>query len=52
MKNGTAGFAKKFGGTSGNDQDWFKMTAIGYNAAGDSVKSVDFYLADYRFDDN
>ena len=52
MKNGDPSFAKKFGGTTGNDKDWFKMTVIGYNAAGDSVKSVDFYLADYRFDDN
>jgi len=52
MKFGDVSFAKKFGGTSGNDPDWFKMTFIGYNAAGDSVKSVDFYLADYRFSDN
>jgi len=52
MKNGDASFSKKFGGTTGNDKDWFKVTAIGYNAVGDSVKSVDFYLADYRFDDN
>jgi hypothetical protein len=51
MKNGDI-FAKKFGGSSGNDQDWFKMTFIGYNAAGDSVSSKDFYLADYRFSDN
>lgn len=51
MKNGDD-FAKKFGGTTGNDKDWFKMTIIGYNAAGDSVHSVDFYLADYRFDNN
>ena len=28
------------------------MTIIGYNAAGDSVKSLDFFLADYRFADN
>ncbi|HEY3390905.1 MAG TPA: DUF4465 domain-containing protein [Prolixibacteraceae bacterium] len=52
MKNGDPSFAKKFGGASGNDKDWFKMTVIGYNAAGDSVKSVDFYLADYRSDVN
>jgi hypothetical protein len=51
MKNGDS-FAKKFGGTSGNDKDWFKMTIIGYNAVGDSVKAIDFYLADYRSDDN
>jgi len=52
MKNGDGNFAKKFGGTSGNDKDWFKMRVIGFNAAGDSVKSVDFLLADYRFDNN
>jgi len=52
IKNGDPSFAKKFGGSTGNDKDWFKMTVIGFNAAGDSVKSIDFYLADYRFDDN
>ena len=52
MKYGDAPPAKKFGGPSGNDPDWFKLTIIGFNAAGDSVKSVDFYLADYRFDNN
>lgn len=53
MKNGDPyGFSKKFGGTTGNDPDWYKMTVIGFDAAGDSVKSVDFYLADYRFADN
>ena len=51
MKNGDS-FTKKFGGSTGNDKDWFKMTVVGFNAAGDSVKSVSFYLADYRFDDN
>jgi hypothetical protein len=52
IKNGDPSFAKKFGGATGNDKDWFKMTAIGFNASGDSVKSVDFYLADFRTDDN
>ena len=53
MKNGDPyGFSKKFGGTTGNDPDWYKMTVIGYSATGDSVKSVNFYLADYRFTDN
>lgn len=52
MKNGDASFSKKFGGATGNDKDWFKMTVIGFNAAGDSVKSADFFLADYRFDDH
>lgn len=51
MKNGDPSFAKKFGGVSGNDKDWFKMTVVGFNAAGES-KTVEFYLADYRFEDN
>ena len=51
MKKGDD-FAKKFGGPTGNDQDWLKMTIIGYDAAGDSVNAVHFYLADYRFANN
>ena len=42
------GFAKKFGGASGNDPDWLKLTIIGHDATGASVGTVDFYLADYR----
>lgn len=45
-------FAKKFGGTSGNDADWFKLVITGHDATGTTVGSVDFYLADYRFADN
>jgi hypothetical protein len=41
--------ATPFGGTSGNDPDWFKLTATGKNASGLTVGSLDFYLADYRF---
>ena len=41
-----------FGGTSGNDPDWFKLTATGKNAAGQTIGTLDFYLADYRFDNN
>ena len=41
-----------FGGTSGNDPDWFKLTATGKNAAGQTVGTLDFYLADYRFTNN
>ena len=41
-----------FGGTSGNDPDWFKLTAIGKNTAGQTVGTAEFYLADYRFDNN
>ena len=51
MLNGST-FSKKFGGASGNDEDWFKLTVTGKNAAGTTVGSVEFYLADYRFADN
>lgn len=45
-------FAKKFGGASGNDADWLKLTITGIDAGGAALGSVDFYLADYRFADN
>jgi len=50
MLNGDA-FAKKFGGETGDESDWFKLSVIGKL---DSVitDTVDFYLADYRFEDN
>lgn len=50
LRNGD-GYAKKFGGETGNDPDWFKLTATGYNGE-EMIGSVDFYLADYRFEDN
>ena len=51
MRDGSDPPAKKFGGTTGNDQDWFLLTITGY--AGASVTgTVDFYLADYRFANN
>lgn len=50
MRDGDS-FSKKFGGTSGSDADFFKLTITGFN---DTVTtgSVDFYLADFRFADN
>ncbi len=52
MTNGDA-YAKKFGGTSGDDADWFKLNIKGIDATGAYTSStVDFYLADYRFTDN
>lgn len=51
MKNGDS-FAKKFGGTSGNDSDWFMATFIGYRNGVKLNDSVNFYLADFRFTDN
>src|SRR5262249_23491222 len=51
MLNGD-GFAKKFGGASGNDPDFFLLTITGRNGSGDETGTVEFYLADYRFTDN
>lgn len=51
MRDGDS-FAKKFGGTTGNDSDWFKLTVFGYQNGQLKSDSVEFYLADYRFFDN
>ncbi len=51
MKNGDA-FAKKFGGLSGNDPDYFKLIIEALDPAGQPVDTVNFYLADFRFADN
>src|SRR4051812_25092286 len=45
-------FAKKFGGLSGNDPDWFLLTVTGRDAQNAVTGSLGFYLADYRFADN
>jgi hypothetical protein len=47
MKNGDS-YAKKFGGTTGNDQDWFKLTITGLDSSNAATGTIDFYLADYR----
>lgn len=54
MRDGD-GLAKKFGGVSGNDTDWFKLTITGYRHRGAQVTrggTIDFYLADFRFANN
>jgi hypothetical protein len=52
MKNGDS-FAKKFGGTSGNDPDWFKLIVRPYKGGTlSTTDSVEFYLADFRFSNN
>lgn len=51
MKNGDA-FSKKFGGSSGNDPDWFKLSITGYDGCCSIADTVHFYLADYRFSNN
>ncbi len=46
-------FAKKFGGPTGNDPDFFKLSIFGINAFNQAIgNEVEFYLADYRFTDN
>lgn len=51
MKNGDA-IAKKFGGISGNDPDFFLLTIKKYLDGQESTQKIEFYLADYRFSDN
>lgn len=45
-------FAKKFGGVSGNDEDFFYVSIIGKAFDGSTTGKVDVYLADFRFGDN
>lgn len=51
MRNGDS-FAKKFGGTTGNDPDWLLLTIDGYFGGVQTASSVKFYLADFRFSNN
>ena len=51
MLNGD-GFAGKFGGDTGNDPDYLKLTIQGFDTFGVSTGKVDFYLADYRSANN
>ncbi len=51
MRDGDA-FAKRFGGETGNDPDFFRVTIKSYSEGTLSQDSVLFYLADYRFEDN
>ena len=47
-------FAKKFGGPTGNDPDFFSVTFTGYlnGQPAPNGNPVTFYLADFRFEDN
>lgn len=51
MTNGDS-FAKKFGGATANDPDYFLLTVKGYLNGAVLNDSVDFFLADFRFADN
>lgn len=49
MRDGDA-FSKKFGGISGADPDFFKLTIRKYDQGELSTDSIDFFLADFRSD--
>ncbi|MGQ9620719.1 MAG: DUF4465 domain-containing protein [Bacteroidales bacterium] len=51
IKNGTP-FSKKFGGDSGNDPDWLKVTLTPIDSQGIELGYMDVFLADFRFTDN
>lgn len=44
-------FTKKFGGETGDDPDYLKLSVWGL-IDGVETETIEFYLADYRFDDN
>jgi len=47
------GYAKKFGGRSGDDPDWFKLTITGISLINEvPTNQIDVFLADFRSDDN
>jgi len=44
--------ANRFGGKTGNDPDWLVLTITGKDADGAKTGEVEFYLADFRFEDS
>jgi len=50
MRDGD-GFAKKFGGATGSDPDFLRLTITGQDGGGATTGTVDFFLADFRFAD-
>ena len=50
MLNGDP-FCKKFGGDDGSDPDWLLLTITGKDKDGRITGTVEFYLADLRFQD-
>ena len=54
MRDGDS-FAKKFGGSTGNDPDFFRAILTGFDAidaSGEEIGSVSVNLADFTFTDN
>jgi hypothetical protein len=50
LQGGT--FSKRFGGPTGTDPDWFMLSITGRDTAGNTTGKVDFYLADFQFEDD
>jgi uncharacterized protein DUF4465 len=46
------GYAKQFGGRDGSDPDWFKLTITGIGVVDEITGTVDFFLADFRSEDD
>ncbi len=51
MKFGDA-FTKKFGGADDSDPDYLKLIVTGADALGNVTDSVEFFLADFTFENN
>ncbi len=51
MRDGDS-FAKQFGGVSGTDPDFLRLTITGRNSSNDVTGTVEFFLADFRSDDS
>jgi hypothetical protein len=51
MLNGD-GPAKQFGGITGDDPDWFRLTITGRDTGGSVTGTVDFHLSDYTSANN
>jgi hypothetical protein len=45
-------FGKQFGGMTGDDPDFFKIVIYGFQNGLPKSDSLEFFLADYRFEDN
>jgi hypothetical protein len=51
MCNGDEFGAKIFGGTEGTDPDYFKLLISGVDTLGNPTDTLEFFLADFRFED-
>ncbi len=45
-------FSKKFGGTTGNDPDFLSLYIYGIDASGSVLAPIEFFLADFRGENN